>query len=285
MFAFDLSSTPASRPIAGWYKSGALVVKYNQPWLPLALVAITVWQPQVRASIDLASAEGFAVMGASAVTSTGGTVITGDLGVSSAGAITGFGPGLVNGTTYLGGAVQQLADSDATAAYTTIIGEASGQNLTGDNLGGLTLLPGVNSFSSSAQLTGTLILNAEGNPNAQFVFQIGSTLTTASGASIELINGAQADDVYWQVGSSATIGSGSVLNGNIIANTSITMNTGSSLTGRAIALNGAVTLDDSSVSIATVPEPNNLWAALLCVTALGAGKGLSTWRRWRRRQA
>jgi len=259
-------------------------MKYNQPWLPLALVAVTGWQSQVRASIDLASAEGFAVMGASAVTSTGGTVVTGDLGVSSAGAITGFGPGLVNGTSYLGGAVQELADSDATAAYTTIIEEASGHNLTGDNLGGLTLLPGVNSFSSSAQLTGTLILNAEGNPNAQFVFQIGSTLTTASGASIELLNGAQADNVYWQVGSSATIGSGSVLNGNIIANTSITMNTGSSLTGRAIALNGAVTLDDSSVSMATVPEPNNLWAGLLCVTALGAGKGLSTWRRWRRRQ-
>ena len=259
-------------------------MKYNH-FLPMALAVITGWLPQSRAAVDLGSAESFAVMGASAVNSTGGTVVTGDLGVSPAGAVSGFGPGVVNGTTYLGGAVEQQADSDATVAYTTILGETSGQNLTGDNLGGLTLSPGVNSFSSSAQLTGTLILNAQGNPNAQFVFQIGSTLTTASDASIELINGAQADDVYWQVGSSATIGSDSVIYGNILANTSITMNTGSSLTGRAIALNGAVTFDDNSVSISTVPEPNNLFAGTLCVIALGVGKGLAVWRSRRRRQA
>jgi type VI secretion system secreted protein VgrG len=258
-------------------------MKYNY-WLPLTLTAITGWLPQSQASIDLNSAASFAVMGASTVTSTGNTVINGNLGVSPGTAITGFGPGVVNGTTYDNGAIAGLAASDATAAYTAIIAEASGQNLTGENMGGLTLLPGVMSFSSSAQLTGTLILNAQGNPNAQFIFQIGSTLTTASDANIELINGAQADNVFWQVGSSATIGTGSVVYGNILADTSITMNTGASLTGSAIALNGAVTLDDNEVSIESVPEPNSLWGGILCVIALGAGKGLTAWRRqWRRR--
>jgi len=257
-------------------------MKYNQPWLPLALVAIAGWQPQARASINLGSAEGFAVIGGSAVTSTGETVLNGDMGVFPAGAITGFGPGVVSGTTYLNGAIVDQAGADATAAYNAILAEAIGQNLTGDNMGGLTLLPGVNSFSSSAQLTGTLILNAQGNPNAQFLFQIGSTLTTASDASIELITGAQADKIYWQVGSSATIGTGSVLYGNIIADASITMNTGSSLTGHAIALNGAVTLDDSSISITSIPEPNTLWAGALCISALGFGTGLETWRSRRR---
>jgi type VI secretion system secreted protein VgrG len=266
-------------------KPGVWVVKSNPPWWPFVLAAITGWQSQCRASIDLASAEGFAVIGGSAVTSTGETVVTGDMGCFPSGTITGFGPGVVTGTTYLSGAIVQQAHADATAAYTAIISETSGQNLTGDNLGGLTLLPGVMSFSSSAQLTGTLILNAQGNPNAQFIFQIGSTLTTASDANIELINGAQADNIYWQVGSSATIGTGSVLFGNVLADTSITMNTGSSLTGRAMALNGAVTLDDSSVSISSVPEPNTLWAGVLCFIALGAGKGLSVWRSHRRRVA
>ena len=257
-------------------------MNYNRPWMPLALASITCWLPQGRASINLGSAGNFAVMGATAVTSTGGTVLNGDLGVSTAGAISGFGPGTVSGTTYLGGTVEQLADNDATAAYNAILGEASGQNLTGDNLGGLTVFPGVNNFSSSAQLTGTLILNAQGNPNAQFIFQIGSTLTTANDASIELINGAQADNVYWQVGSSATIGTGSVLYGNIIADTSITMTTGSSLYGSAIALNGAVTLDDNNVSIAIIPEPNTLWAGVLCGSTLVLGQGFKFWRSRRR---
>ena len=258
-------------------------MKYNPSWLPLALAGVTFWLPQGRASINLGSAASFAVIGGSAVTSTGETVVDGNLGVSPGTAITGFGPGVVNGTIYDDEAIAGLAASDATAAYTAILNDVSGQNLTGDNMGGLTLLPGVNSFSSSAQLTGTLILNAEGNPNAQFIFQIGSTLTTASDASIELINGAQADDVYWQVGSSATIGTGSVLDGNILANTSITMNPGSSLTGSAIALNGAVTLNDSSVSISSIPEPSTLWAGALCLGALGVGKGLSAYRNWLRR--
>jgi type VI secretion system secreted protein VgrG len=165
-----------------------------------------------------------------------------------------------------------------TRQYIIASSETPTQNLTGQDLGGLTLLPGVRDFSSSAQLTGNLILDAQGTANAQFVFQIGSTFTTASAASVELINGAQADNVFWQVGSSATIGTYSVIYGNILADASITLTTGASLTGRALALNGAVTMDDNVVSIETVPEPNSFLAGALCLITFGAGKGLSLWR-------
>ncbi|HEV2642267.1 MAG TPA: ice-binding family protein, partial [Candidatus Elarobacter sp.] len=122
-------------------------------------------------------------------------------------------------------------------------------DLTGQDLGGMTLTPGVYSFSSSAQLTGNLFLNFLGNPNANFVFQIGSTLTTASGSSVSALNGAGGDGLFWQIGSSATLGSGTFFAGNIIANQSITLNTGASIIcGRAIALNGAVTMNANVVS-------------------------------------
>ena len=252
--------------------------------IQLTVLGLTGALPHTEAEVNLGSAENFAVLGASTVTSTGNTVINGDLGVSPGTAITGFGPGVVNGTTYSSGAVAAQAASDALTAYNEAGSETSIQNLTGQNLGGLTLSPGVRNFSSSAQLTGTLILNAQGNPDAQFVFQIGSTLTTASTASIELINGAQADNVFWQVGSSATIGTDSVIYGSILADASITLTTGASLTGRAVALNGAVTMDDNSVSVATVPEPNSFLAGALCLITFGVGKGVSLWRKQRRHQ-
>ena len=127
-------------------------------------------------------------------------------------------------------------------------GLAPTQNLTGQNLGGLTLTPGVYSFSSSAQLTGTLTLDAQGDPNALFVFQIGSTLTTASNSSVVFINGGQGNNTFWQVGSSATLGTGTAFTGNILALASITLTTGANIRcGRALARNGAVTQDHNNI--------------------------------------
>jgi hypothetical protein len=200
----------------------------------------------------LGTATSFAVLGGSAVTNTGSTVVTGDLGVwpnSAVNAITGFPPGIVIGTVHPADAVAQQAQSDVTTAYDALAGLACNTNLTGQDLGGLTLTPGVYCFSSSAQLTGTLTLNAQGNPAAVFVFQIGSTLTTASSASVLMSNMGSSCNVFWQVGSSATLGTGTVFSGNILALTSITLTTAASISpGRALARNGAVTMDTNSVS-------------------------------------
>lgn len=211
-----------------------------------------------QTSISLGTAQSFGVLGASAVTNTGSTVVTGDLGISPGTSITGFPPGSVTGTVHNADAVAAEAESDATTAYNAILGTACTTDLTGQNLGGLTLTPGVYCFSSSAQLTGTLTLNALGNPNALFIFKIGSTLTTASGSVVQVINPASACNVFWQVGSSATLGTGTSFVGNILAETSITLTTGANVVaGRLLALTGAVTLDADNVTVCgpTIPCP------------------------------
>ena len=142
------------------------------------------------------------------------------------------------------------AQNDLTTAFNDLAGRASNFNLSGQDLGGLTLVAGVHTFSSSAQLTGTLTLDAQGDRNAQFIFQIGSAITTASNSSINLINGADSCNVYWTVGSSATLGTGTTFKGNVVALTSITLNTAASIiSGRALARNGAVTLDTNVITI------------------------------------
>jgi type VI secretion system secreted protein VgrG len=169
------------------------------------------------------------------------------------------------------------AESDLVTAYNTAAGLSPTANLTGQDLGGLTLTPGVYFFSSSAGLTGTLTLNDEGNPNALFVFQIGSTLTTAADSSVVTINsGSTPDlDIFWQVGSSATVGTDTDFEGNILAETSITMNTGATNSdGRLLAINGAVTLDANTLTTSAVPEPSSL---------LLLGAGLATVFVFRRR--
>jgi type VI secretion system secreted protein VgrG len=227
--------------------------------------------------IDFGSAEGFAVLAGSTVTNTGASEIDGNLGVWPGTAVTGFPPGtVVNGAIYDGDLVAMQAQSDALAAYTTAAGETGGLSLTGQDLGGLTLTPGVYDFSSSAQLTGMLTLNAENIQNAVFIFQIGSTLTTAAGSLISVIN-SEGADVVWQIGSSATLGAGSSFDGDILALTSITLDTGASIScGGALALNGAVTMNTNSVSTSgsscgtgqmEVPEPRSL--VLLVVGVLG----------------
>jgi hypothetical protein len=196
------------------------------------------------APVLLGTAAPFAVLAGSTATNTGPSVLNGDLGLSPGSAITGFGlPAVVNGTTHNTDAVAAQAQSDLTTAYNTAASQLSPVDLTGQDLGGLTLTAGSYDFSTSAQLTGALTLDAQGDPNAQFVFEIGSTLTTASASSVVMINGASPCNVYWQVGSSATLGSTTAFQGTIMALTSVTLNNGASIIGRALARNGAVTLD------------------------------------------
>ena len=166
----------------------------------------------------LGTAQSFAVLGASTVTNTGPTIVTGDLGVSPGSAVVGFPPGVVTmGTIHAADAVAAQAQLDALTAYNFLAGQPQNTNLTGQDLGGLTLGPGVYRFNSSAQLTGTLTLDAKGDPNAVFVFQIASTFTTASNSSVVVINSGIACNVFFQVGSSATLGTGTQLSGSILA--------------------------------------------------------------------
>jgi hypothetical protein len=213
-------------------------------------------QGAMAAEVDLGTANNFAVLAGTTITNTGPTVINGgNVGLSPGTSITGFPPGtiILPYTTDVADAVALQAQNDLTTAYNVAAGLTPTQDLTGQDLGGLTLTPGVYSFSSSAQLTGALTLNDLGNPDAVFVFQIGSTLTTATDSSVISIN----DDlsttpgisVFWQVGSSATLGTGTDFEGNILALTSITANTGAEvLDGRLLAQNGAVTLDDNTIT-------------------------------------
>lgn len=193
----------------------------------------------------------FSVLGGSTVTNTATpTVVTGNLGVSPGSAVTGFPPGtVVLGSIHAADMPAAQAQTELVTLYTSLAGEFCTTDLSGQDLGGKTLTPGVYCFSSSAQLTGTLTLDAQGNSNARFVFQIGSTLTTASGASVLMINNGSSCALFWQIGSSAVLGTGTALLGNIVALSSITLNTGASVDGRALARNGAVTLDDSLVTL------------------------------------
>jgi hypothetical protein len=231
---------------------------------------------------SLGSAQSFAVLGGSTVTNTGPTTITGDLGVSPGAAVTGFPPGLVSGgTIHAADAVALAAQNSVTTAYNSLASQACTLDLTGQDLGGKTLTPGVYCFSTSAQLTGTLTLNSLGNAAAVFVFKIGSTLTTASASSVVMINGGSACNVFWQVGSSATAGTTTSFIGNVLALTSITLTTGVHMIGRALARNGAVTLDSNVITNAAclVPVPA-LPNALLVVLALGlTGLGFARLRR------
>jgi hypothetical protein len=245
----------------------------NIRWLALSFLLLPLLVVSAFAksddSVHLGAAGSYAVLAGSTVTNTGSSVLSGNLGVWPGTAVTGFPPGIVTkGTIHAGDAAAAQAQSALTAAYNEAMGLSPTGTLTGQNLGGMTLTSGVYFFASSAQLTGTLTL--EGTPNSLFVFQIGSTLTTASSSSVIFINsltGKPMNDpnIFWQVGSSATLGTTTTFEGNILALTSITLNTGASIgCGSALARNGAVTLDSNVIgggcggSTTTVPEPGTL---------------------------
>ncbi|MEO8690794.1 MAG: ice-binding family protein, partial [Solirubrobacteraceae bacterium] len=206
--------------------------------------------------VSLGTAEPFAVLAGSTVTNTGPSVVNGDLGLSPGTAVTGFPPGTVNGSQHVTDAVAAQAQIDLTTAYNDAAGQAPTGAVSAD-LGGQRLAPGVYRSASSLGLTGALTLDAQGDPNAVFIFQAGSTLTTASASSVNLVNGAQACNVFWQVGSSATLGTASTFRGSILALTSITATTGATVDGRLLARNAAVTLDTNTITRSRCATPSS----------------------------
>lgn len=243
--------------------------------LAVSLGALPVTAMAAVAPPRLLTAGNFTVMAASAITNTGPTTITGNLAISpsKASSVTGFPPGVVRGAKDEDNAVAIKAHTDLITTYNDAAGATPFKNMSGVNLGGKTLTPGVYHFSSSAQLTGTLTLNGEGSTDSVFIFQIGSTLTTASRSRVVLINGAAACAVFWQVTSSATIGTATSFQGNLIALTSITMTTGATIGvgggvngGRALARNGALTLDSNVIK----PPTGTCTAAVVSTPTTGS---------------
>lgn len=219
----------------------------------IAAAALVMASSAWGQTVPLATAGDFGVLAGSAITNTGATTITGDLGISpsNASSVTGFPPGIVTGTTHFADGVALQAQNDLTTAYNNAAGRPCGTTIAAD-LGGSTLVPGVYCSASSIGLTGTVTLDAQGDPAAVFIFQAGSTLTTASNATVAIINGGQDCNVFWQVGSSATIGTGTNFIGTILALDSITLTTGATASGRALARNGAVTLDTSDITVCSL---------------------------------
>ncbi len=238
--------------------------------VPVMLVSLTS-DVKAATAVGLGTADSFAVLAGAGITNTGATTLTGDIGTFPTTTITGSSTITINGTNHGGDSVTQSAKTDLVTAYNSAAGQTSTNAISGD-LGGQTLVAGVYTSSSSIGLTGALTLNGAGDANSVFIFQAGSSLTTASGSSVVLTNGAQACNVFWQVGSSATIGTGSSFVGTIIALTSITLTTGATVSGRALARNGAVTMDTNTISrpsCTVVPPTTTTTVAATTTTVVG----------------
>ncbi|MDP9093152.1 MAG: ice-binding family protein [Actinomycetota bacterium] len=196
--------------------------------------------------IDLQTAATYAILAGSTITNTGLSVVHGDIGLSPGTSVTGFGPGSQpNGTQHIADAEALQAKADLTSAYNVAAGRALTATVSAD-LGGQTLVAGVY-VGATLAITGTLTLDAQNNPAAVFVFKSADTLITASSSSVAMINGGDPCNVFWQVGSSVTLGTGSTFVGTAMALTSITANTSATITGRLLAQTAAVTLDDNLI--------------------------------------
>jgi Ice-binding-like len=240
----------------------SLAVKSRSPWktgrrtLRVGLVLLGSLSTLIFASsalgattVGLGKAASFSVLGGSTITNTGSTTMFGDLGLAPGSSVTGA--PVVLGAEHVDDAVANEAKIALTTAATTAANEASNGSA-GEDLAGHAFLPGVYTASSSLLLSsGSVTLNAQGDPNAVFIFQIGTTLTTGSNTSVSLINGAQACNVFWEVGSSATLGTGTHFVGTIMAADSITANTGATIHGRLLAQTAAVTLEDNTITTST----------------------------------
>jgi hypothetical protein len=221
----------------------------------------------IVATVPLATSASYSVLGGQTVTNTGPSILGQSLGLSPGTSITGFPPGIVLGTTNATNAAAAQAQSDLTAAYDNAAGRPIDATTTAD-LAGLELQGGVYAGPShgALSLSGTLTLDAAGDPSTVFIFQTNSSLITSSGSTVSLINGAQECNVFWQVGSSATLGTGSTFVGNILALTSVTVNNSVTVHGRAMARNGAVTLDTD-----TFTSPTCATSPVSTTTTTGAG--------------
>lgn len=223
----------------------------------LVCAAFCLRLPATQLPVTLGSTVTFAVLASSTVTNTGATVLNGNLGLSPGSSVTGFPPGSVAlpYAIHIDDGPAVTAQNDLTTAYNDAATPNRGGGpviaLPGD-IGGLTLTPGLYNTASTLGITGVVTLNGQGNTNSVFIFQIGSALTTAVTSQVVLINGAQAANIFWQVGSSATLGVNSIFNGTILAQASVTVNTGAALNGRALARTGAVTLASNTL---TQPGP------------------------------
>jgi hypothetical protein len=234
-----------------------------------------------QAPVALGSATTFAVLGGSTVTNAGLSIVNGDLGLSPGTAVTGFPPGVINGATHAGDPVAAQAQVDLTAAYNDAAGRTVGAITVAGNLGGQTLVPGLYKSTSTLEISsGDLTLDAQGDANAVFIFQMGTTFTSTIGRQIILAGGAKAANIFWQVGSSATLGTNSVFKGNILALASITVTTGAAVEGRLLARTGAVTLDANGVGPApilssTAPANRSAGVALGGVTSVANSLSLT----------
>ena len=224
-----------------------LAVGATTAMVGVGLVAGTPVASAAQSTVGLGTATSFAVLAGSTVTNTGPSIITGDLGVSPGAAVTGFPPGLVNGVQHKADAVALQAQSDLTTGYNDAAGRTPPTAVSSD-LGGQRLVAGVYKAAGPLGLTGTLTLDAQNDPNSVFIFQAGSTLITASNSTVNLVNGASPCNVFWQVGSSATLGTGTTVVGSILALTSASLKTGATVNGRILARNGAVTLDTNTIT-------------------------------------
>ena len=204
--------------------------------------------PGGPAVVSIGTLSTFGVLAGSTVTNTGATAITGDLGVAPGSAITGFPPGTVSGSIHSNDAAAIAAKADLTTAFNDINGRTAGVIAVAGTLTGITLTPGIYSSTSSLGVTGNLTLNALGHSDAIFIIRTATTLTTGAGSKVILTGGAKAANVFWLVGTSATLGTNSILEGTILADQSVTLNTGARVDGRALARTGAVTLDTNAIA-------------------------------------
>jgi hypothetical protein len=204
-----------------------------------------------QAPVNLGSAENFGVLAGTTITGVGATVVYGDLGISPGTALVGFPPGVVNGATHVNDAVAIQAQTDLASAYADAAGRSDLVIPVPAELGGLILTQGLyRAASTLAITTADLTLDGLDSTNAVWIFQMGSTLDVAASRTVNLINGARAENVFWQVGSSATIGANVTFRGTILANQSITLGAGGTFEGRALALHAAVTLDANTFLVA-----------------------------------